>query len=148
MPSTPSIHKRCKSLDYKILISPKKKKNTTRPGGVFFLHNIRSDSKSFDPTAVIRLFLIFLKKCSRHPSHKHIHNDKVTDTSAHDKQMKDFVGAKILMLCIKDRKLQRINDSADGINNTACQKPAKSSFRKAVQNLGKCKHTCPAHTDI
>ena len=35
MPSTPSIHRRCKSLDYKILISPKKKKNTTRNKVVF-----------------------------------------------------------------------------------------------------------------
>ena len=37
MPSTPSIHRRCQSLDYKILISPKKKKNTTRNKVVFFL---------------------------------------------------------------------------------------------------------------
>ena len=35
MPSTPSIHRRCISLDYKILISPKKEK--TPESSVYFV---------------------------------------------------------------------------------------------------------------
>lgn len=123
MPSTPSIHRRQMSLDYKILISPKKKKH--RHAG--------------------RCFSSFISLDDCNPS---IHDDKVADASSHHKQMENFMRTKIFMLCIKNWQLKRINHASYGVNDSSCQKPSKCSGRKAVQNLRKCKHTGPSHTDI
>lgn len=50
----------------------------------------------------------------------------VAKASAHYKQVKDLVGAKEFVLCVEKRKLQRVNDSADSIDNAACDQPGKS----------------------
>lgn len=55
--------------------------------------------------------------------HIQVHKDKMTDASAHYKQMENFVGAKVFMFGIKDRQLERIDDAAHGIDDTTCQKP-------------------------
>ncbi len=68
MPSTPSIYKRYISLDYKILISPKKEKHR-RSETVFSLYpNLK-----------------FLKDCQRHSCHKSIHYNKMAHTASHNK---------------------------------------------------------------
>ena len=64
--------------------------------------------------------------------HVSIHKDKVADASAHDKQMEHFVGAEGFMLRVEDRKLQCIDHSADGINDTSCQQPQKCWCRQRV----------------
>ena len=51
--------------------------------------------------------------------HEDIHHNKVADASAHYKQMKNFMRAKILMSGIEDRELQRVNDAAYGVDDTA-----------------------------
>ena len=48
----------------------------------------------------------------RHRRYKYIHNNKVADASGHDKQMKDFMGAEVFMVRVKDWELQRIDHSA------------------------------------
>lgn len=55
----------------------------------------------------------------RHTGYKEIHYNKMAHTSQHHKDMKYFVGAEILMLRIEDRKLQRIDHTADGIDDAA-----------------------------
>ena len=62
----------------------------------------------------------FLQKCSDNIL---IHADKVADTAAHHKQMKDLMGAEILMDAVEYRKLQRINDAAGRIQESACEQP-------------------------
>ena len=62
-------------------------------------------------------------------SHIQIHKYKVTDASAHDKQMKDFMGTEVLMPVIENRQLQRIDHTADGVDDTASQKPEESTVR-------------------
>ena len=44
------------------------------------------------------------------------HDNKMTKASAHDKQMKNFMRAKIFMLCIEKGKLQCIDDAANGVD--------------------------------
>ena len=58
-----------------------------------------------------------------------VHKYEMTDASAHDKQVKDFVGAKIFVPGIKNRKFKGIDNTADGVNNAAGQKPAKGGRR-------------------
>ena len=68
--------------------------------------------------------------------------------SAHYKQMEDLMAAEILMSAVEDRQFQRIDHSPRGIDDPACKKPSEGSRRHGVQDLGKCKHTGPAHPDV
>lgn len=66
------------------------------------------------------------------------HHDKMADTSADNKQMKDLVRTEILMSVVEDWKLQGIDDTAHCIDNTTCKQPVKCSLWKCVDNLSKC----------
>lgn len=52
-------------------------------------------------------------------SHDCIHNDEVAGTASHYEEMKDFVCTKIFMFVIKNRKLQRVDDTTYGVNNAS-----------------------------
>ena len=54
-----------------------------------------------------------------------IHKDKVTDTSTHHEQMENLMGAKILMSGVKQRQLQRVDNTAHRVNDAARQQPAE-----------------------
>lgn len=84
----------------------------------------------------------------RHTGYKEIHYNKMAHTSQHHKDMKYFVGAEILMLRIEDRKLQRIDHTADGIDDPTCQKPVEASPGKCMEDGDKGKNTKPAHSNI
>ena len=60
-------------------------------------------------------------------------------TSQHHKDMKYFVGAEILMLRIEDRKLQRIDHTADGIDDTAGKEPSEACAGQIVEDRNKSK---------
>ena len=51
----------------------------------------------------------------------HIHKDEVAYTTAHYKQMENFMGTEIFVLCVKKGELQGVNDTTYGINNTTSQ---------------------------
>ena len=72
----------------------------------------------------------------------------MTDASAHDEEMEDLVGAEIFMLRIEDRKLQRIDHTADGIDDAAGQKPAEPCARQVVEDRDEGQNTEPSHSDI
>lgn len=55
--------------------------------------------------------------------HIQIHKYEVADTSAHHKQMKDLVRTEVLMLFIKERQFQGVDDAARRVDDAACQKP-------------------------
>ena len=77
----------------------------------------------------VRLFLILV---NRHIRHKAVHQNKMADASAHHKQVKYFMGAKGLVKLVKYRKLQCVNDTPDGVNDTAGQKPSEGGFGESV----------------
>ena len=54
--------------------------------------------------------------------HIQIHKDEMADTPAHHKQMEDFVGAEMPVLCVEDRQLEGVDDAAYGLDDT----PARS----------------------
>ena len=83
-----------------------------------------------------------------HPCHKHIHHNEMTDTPAHHEQMENLMRAKILMSGVKQRQLQRVNNTAHRVNDAARQQPAKSRRRQGIQNLRKRQYAYPAHGDI
>ena len=85
---------------------------------------------------------------NRHLCHKYIHHNKMTDTPAHYKQMENLMGAKILMSGVKQRQLQRVDNTAHRVNDAARQQPAKSRRRQGIQNLRKRQYAYPAHGDI
>lgn len=54
----------------------------------------------------------------------------MANTSAHNKEMKNFVGAEIFVKRVENGELQGIDYTADRVNNAACKKPAESSVRE------------------
>lgn len=56
----------------------------------------------------------------------------MTDTSAHNEQMKNFMGTEIPVPVVKNRQFQGINDAADRIDDSAGQQPEKGAVRQCV----------------
>lgn len=54
-----------------------------------------------------------------------VHHDKVAHASAHHEEVEDLVRTEVFMAVIEDWELQCIDDAADRVDDTACQKPAK-----------------------
>ena len=81
-------------------------------------------------------------------SHIAVHEDEMTEASAHDEQMKYFMRTKILMSGVKKRELQCIYDPADCVNNPTGEQPAKGSSRQAMDDRTEYKDTDPAHGNI
>lgn len=77
-----------------------------------------------------------------------IHEDKVADASSHDKEMKYLMGAERLMLCVEDWQFQRVNDTADGVNDTADQKQHEAAGGKCIPKLSENQYADPSHGDI
>lgn len=77
-----------------------------------------------------------------------IHHHKVAGASAHDKEVEDLMAAEIFMPAVEDRELQCIDHAADRVNNSSCQKPAKSRCAHGIEDLGECQHAGPSHADI
>lgn len=72
----------------------------------------------------------------------------MTKTAGHDKQMKNFVGAEVFVTVVKELKFQRINDAADGIHQSAGQKPCKRGAGQFGKQLGQRQYAKPSHADI
>lgn len=72
----------------------------------------------------------------------------MADTSAHDKEMKNFMRAKVFVPGVKNGQFQCVNHTADGVNNTAAKQPQKSLTGQGIDNLRKSKNTYPAHSNI
>ena len=62
--------------------------------------------------------LFILTNISDLRKQKCIHYHKMTDTSSHYEQMKDFMASEILMSAVEDRKLQCVDDTANSIDDT------------------------------
>ena len=56
---------------------------------------------------------------------QHIHHNKMAYTSAHNEEMENFVGAKVFMFTVENRKFQSIDYTADGIDQSAGEEPHK-----------------------
>ena len=56
-------------------------------------------------------------------SHISVHHHVMAEASAHDEEMEDLVGAEIFMLRVEDRQFQRVDHTADGIDDAAGEKP-------------------------
>ena len=54
----------------------------------------------------------------------------MAEASSHDKQMEDLMGAEVLMSGVEQRQLQRVDDSACGVDDPSGQKPAKGGGGK------------------
>ena len=85
---------------------------------------------------------------SWHGSDEAVHHDQMAGASSHNKQMKNFMGTEPGVSGVEQRKLQRVNDAAHGVNNTAGQKPEESGGGQAVNESGKGQHADPSHGDI
>ena len=84
----------------------------------------------------------------RHRCYKKVHNNEVTETSKHHKNMENLMGTEVLMTCIENRNFQCIDNSADGVNDSSGEKPAKTGSRQRMKNRDKCQYAQPAHSDI
>ena len=54
-----------------------------------------------------------------------VHGNEVTHTACKNKAVKNFMGAEIFVQMIKNREFAGINNSTDGVNDTAHKKPEK-----------------------
>ena len=52
--------------------------------------------------------------------------------ATHNKEVENLMGAEIFMSGVEDRQLQRVDDSAYGVDNAAGQQPAKGCGRKGI----------------
>ena len=77
--------------------------------------------KSISGLTIVFFFLTSLLSLSQ----KRKHQDKMTHAPAHHKQVEDLMGAKVFMFLVKDRKLQSIDQSANGVDDPASQKPSE-----------------------
>jgi len=76
------------------------------------------------------------------------HNNVVTEASAHDEQVKDFVRTEMFEPGVKQWKLQCVYDTADGVNNASCQEPVKGTrSQRCDDGLDRGKAD-PAHGDV
>ena len=50
-------------------------------------------------------------------SHISVHHHVMAEASAHDEEMEDLVGAEIFMLRVEDRQFQRVDHTADGVDD-------------------------------
>lgn len=66
----------------------------------------------------------------------------------HNENMKDFVRSEILVSGIKDRQLQGVDHTADGVDDPTSQQPAKSGFGQCVDDREKGQDTQPAHSNV
>ena len=58
-----------------------------------------------------------------------VHTDKVADASAHHEQMENLMRTEVLVDTVEYRKFQRIDDSANRVENAASKQPSKSRRR-------------------
>lgn len=76
------------------------------------------------------------------------HENEMADAARHDEQMEDFVRAEISVLRIENRKLQRIDDAAYGVEDAAGQKPQKGAGGKQNPQVVDDGNAGPSHCDI
>lgn len=58
------------------------------------------------------------------------------------------MGPEILVARVKERKFQRVDDAACGIQDSAGKQPEESRTRKCLQELTEDGETCPSHRHI
>lgn len=76
------------------------------------------------------------------------HNNVVTEASAHDEQVKDFVRTEMFESGVEQWKLQCVNDTADGVNDSAGQKPVECGRSQGRDNGFERREANPAHGDV
>ena len=72
----------------------------------------------------------------------------MTEASAHDEQVKDFVRTEMLESGVEQWKLQCINDTSDGVNDTAGQEPVKGSRSQGCDDGFEGCEANPAHGNV
>ena len=81
-------------------------------------------------------------------SHISVHHHVMAEASAHDEEMEDLVGAEIFMLRVEDRQVQRVDHTADGIDDAAGEKPCESGRCESGNDLADRHDAYPAHRDV
>lgn len=81
-------------------------------------------------------------------SHISVHHHVMAEASAHDEEMEDLVGAEIFMLRVEDRQFQRVDHTADGIDDAAGEQPCKGRWCECCHDLADCHDAYPAHRNI
>lgn len=72
----------------------------------------------------------------------------MADAAAHHEEMKDLVTSETFGQTIKDRQLQTVKDAADGVDDTAGQKPAESSRGQICKERPEYEDAGPAHGNV
>lgn len=80
----------------------------------------------------------------RNIEHRYI----MAQASGHDKHVEDLMRSKELVSGIEDRKFQCVNNSADGVDDTACNQPYKGCFGEGLYQRYHGQDTEPAHGNI
>ncbi len=72
----------------------------------------------------------------------------MANTSGHNEEMEDFVGAESFVPGVENGKLQRIDHSSDGVDDAADQQPEKSGQTQGGVKSSEDQYAYPAHGDI
>ena len=76
------------------------------------------------------------------------HDNEMAEASAHDKQVEDLMGAEILVSGIEERKLQCIDDTADGVNDASGYEPQEGCGGEGGYQRHHGEDTEPSHGNI
>ena len=60
------------------------------------------------------------------------HKDEMAEAPGHDKKVKDFMGAEVLVPRVEQRKLEGVDHAADRVEEPSRQKPEESGQRQRV----------------
>lgn len=72
----------------------------------------------------------------------------MADASAHHKQVENLMRAKVFVESVKYRQLERVDDTANRVDNPPSQQPAKCRVGQCAPQRAKDKQTQPAHRNI
>ncbi len=72
----------------------------------------------------------------------------MAEASAHDKQVEDLMGAEILVSGIEERKLQCIDDTADGVDDASGYEPQEGCGGEGGYQRHHGEDTEPSHGNI
>ena len=72
----------------------------------------------------------------------------MTEAAAHDEEVKDLMAAEGRMMMVEQRQLQRIDHTADRIDDASGEQPGELRGTQGVQQLWQREDAQPSHRDV
>ena len=78
------------------------------------------------------VFLLVKLCADRHRTYEKVHKYNVAEASTHDEQVENFMRAEVRMFGIELWHFYRVNNTAKGVDDTACKEPVESGRTQVI----------------